>query len=221
MKYTKEDQAKLEKSVAKEAEVKNYRTPTIDNPNLTVDDFKYTVNQVKFCYAVVELGDYSAAYRKAYNAKNMNSATIGVKASQMMAQDKFKLKCEEIRTSLKIRNEITLDEIVTDLANMARFDIAELYTEDGNLKPIHDMPIEARRMISSLDIEALYDGFGKEKEQIGHIKKVKLINRLDVLEKLMKYFDGYNKHNQSKASSSQVMIIQLPDNQRDETVIDV
>lgn len=184
------------------------------NKELSVVDFAYSPKQEAFCYAYVELGDMSAAYRKAYSATNMKSTTIGVKASQMLSQDKYRIKVEAIRGALQHRNEITLDEIVQDLARMARFDPGELYDENGDLRNIKEMPKEARQMIASMDIEALYEMRGTMKVQVGHTKKVKMHNRLDILEKLMKYFDGYNKHNQSKAPTSQVLIVQLPDNNR-------
>jgi phage terminase small subunit len=180
----------------------------------SVEDYYYTPKMEAFAQAYVRLGNMSEAYRSAYNATKMKPSTIGVKASIMLMEDKFRVKVEAIRRELAIRNEITLDEVVNDLARMSRFDIAELYDEDGDLKNIHDMPKEARQMISSMDIEAIYETRGDQRIQIGNTKKIKLNNRLDVLEKLMKYFDGYNKHNQSKAPTSQVLIVQLPENGR-------
>ncbi len=188
----------------------------------TSEDFTYTKKERAFCYAYAELGSPSAAYKVAYNASRMTPGSISTKGSVTLAKVKIRLLCEEIRRDLEKRNQITLDEIVQDLAKMVRFDIADLYTPEGDLKNIHDMPKEGRMMIGSMDIDALFEGYGPERHQIGHTKKVKLLNRLDILEKLMKYFDGYNKHNQSKKPTSQVMIIQLPENHRDpQKIIDL
>jgi len=181
----------------------------------TVDDYKYSPKMEAFCQAFVLLGDSTAAYESAYDTGNMKRSSITTKAWQMLNQDRFKVKVLAIREALAIRNEVTLDEVILDLANMSRFDLADLYDEDGDLKNIHDMPKAARQMISTMDIEAIYEtDKSGHKVQVGNTKKIKLNNRLDVLEKLMKYFDGYNKHNQSKAPTSQVMIVQLPENGR-------
>jgi phage terminase small subunit len=183
-------------------------------PEKTPADFNYTLKQEAFCHAYVELQNKSAAYREAYDAENMADRTIGVKAHNMLKQEKIRVLCDSLRAETYERNRATLDEIVHDLSQMVRFDIADLYDENGDLKNIHDMPINARKMIQAVDVEALYDGYGQDKVQIGQTKKLKLLNRLDVLEKLMKYFDGYNAHNKSKSPTNQIMIVQLPENNR-------
>lgn len=175
-------------------------------------EYTYTPKQERFCQSYVRLGNMSEAYRDAYDASKMNSATIGSKASSMLAEDKFGTRVQEIRDSLLRRNQVTLDEILNELASMFRFDPAEMYDENGSLMPIHNMPAPVRKMIASMDTEEIFMGFGKKREVIGDVKKIKFYNKLEVVEKYMKYFGAYGKHNEQKVGD--VIIYQLPDNGR-------
>lgn len=178
-----------------------------------MDKYKYTPKQEAFCQAYVRLGSMTEAYKEAYNCTNAKQRTIGVKASILLKTDKMAVRVKQIRDELEDRNRVTIDELVKNLANMIRFDPAQMYDENGGMKLIHDMPLEVRQMITALDIDQLYDGFGKDREQIGMIKKVKLINKLDAIEKLMKHLGAYEKDNNQR-TPSEVVIFQLPDNGR-------
>jgi phage terminase small subunit len=178
-----------------------------------MSEYKYTPKQEAFCQAYVRLGNMTDAYREAYNASKMQQNTVGVKASTMLKEDKYSVRVKQIRDELEDRNRITIDELVKDLANMIRFDPADMYTEVGELKAIHDMPKPVRQMISSLDVDEIYEGVGRDKIEIGQIKKIRLYNKLDAIEKLMKHLGAYEKDNNQK-TPSEVIIFQLPDNGR-------
>jgi hypothetical protein len=70
-----------------------------------------TPKQEKFCTLYVELGNASEAYRQAYDASRMKPATINVKASQLLAQDKISVRVGELRSIHAQRHEITVDTI--------------------------------------------------------------------------------------------------------------
>ena len=56
-----------------------------------------TPKQEKFCQAIVAGNNQSDAYRAAYNSEKMGLNTIYVHASQLMADDKVKIRVEELR----------------------------------------------------------------------------------------------------------------------------
>lgn len=162
---------------------------------------KLTIKQEAFCQAYVRLGDKSAAYRESYSSGNMKPESINRKAFELFNEVKITARIEVLKKELQERNEVTIDELVKELANMVRFDPAEMYTETGSLKNIHDMPKPVRQMILSLDTEELFDGLGKDREKIGYTKKIRLMPKLDAIEKLMKYLGAYEKDNVQKAPS--------------------
>lgn len=168
-----------------------------------------TPKQEAFCQAFLKLGDKSAAYRSAYNALNMKPETVHVKANELYNYGKVRVRIKELQQEAEERNKVELDEIISTLAKMLRFDIADLYDYNGRLKDLQDMPKEARLMIQSIDTEEIVIGKGEERKTIGHCKKVRLMNRLDVIEKLMKHRGGYEKDNNQSSGNMQPIVINL------------
>lgn len=150
-----------------------------------------TAKQESFCQAYIKLGDKSAAYREVYDTSKMKPASVNRLAVALFDNIKITSRVAELQNELKKRNDVSIDEVVTTLANMLRFDIADLYKEDGSLKPIKDMSKEARLMIQQLDTDEIFI----KGKTIGLTKKVKTYSKVDAIEKLMKYLGGYEKDN--------------------------
>ena len=158
-----------------------------------------TDKQEKYCQAYVACANQSTAYRIAYDAEAMNANTIAVKACELHQNGNITVRIKQLQQEAYERNKITIDELIQSMAGMVRFDIATLYNENGSLKSIHDMPLEARQMISeltSLD-EFEPDGSGG-KTLVGYTKKVKTIDKLSAIEKLMKHLGGYEVDNKQR-----------------------
>jgi len=155
-----------------------------------------TLKQEKYCQEYIKTGNKSQAYRNAYNSERMKSETINNKAYQLMLRDDIRTRVEELGKEVAERNKITVDECVSLLAQMARFDIADLYDENDALKPLSQIPKGARLVIEGLDS----DEIKHDKIVIGHSKKVKLSSRRANIIELMKHLGGYEKDNRQKQS---------------------
>jgi phage terminase small subunit len=153
-----------------------------------------TIKQEAFCQAYILHGDKSRAYREAFKCDNMKPETVNRSAFELYHNPNITARIDQLKKEIEERNKINIDELISELANMVRFDPAEMYEEDGSLKMIHDMPKPVRQMISSLDIDELM----VDKQKIGYTKKVRFIPKLDAIEKLMKHLGGYEKDNQQK-----------------------
>ncbi|WP_303763792.1 terminase small subunit [Sphingobium yanoikuyae] len=70
-----------------------------------------TPKQEKFCQLYVELGNASEAYRQAYDAARMKAATVNVKASQLLDQDKITVRVAELKAHHAERHDMTVDDI--------------------------------------------------------------------------------------------------------------
>lgn len=153
-----------------------------------------TEKQEKYCQSYLICGNQSTAYRIAYDAEAMNSNSVGVEACKLHSYPKISLRIKELQTEAYERNKIEIDEIIQTLAGMVRFDIADLYDDNGVLLQIKQIPVHARQMISELYV----DEIKMQDAVIGHSKKIKTINKLDAVEKLMKHLGGYEKDNKQK-----------------------
>lgn len=161
-------------------------------------EIKLTPKQEMFCQQYVLLGNKSQAYRNSYDAENMANDTINRKAVEMFENGKITARVEQLQEELQERNRMTLDKTINSISEIANFDIAELYEEDGTMKSIHEIPKHIRTSINELNVLEVYEGTGKDRKFIGYSKKARMINRLDALEKLVKIFGGYGKDNAQK-----------------------
>ena len=161
-----------------------------------------TIKQEAFCQAYILLGEKTAAYREAYSCENMKPETIHVKANELFNVGKVTVRVQELQNELRERNNITIDGIVGNLADMLQFDLVELYDENGNLKNIHQIPKKARLMIA----EFCSDEIIAKGKSIGQSKKIKVFDKLSVIEKLMKHLGGYEKDNKQKDQSVSISV---------------
>jgi len=158
-----------------------------------------TIKQEAFCQAFILHGDKSEAYRGAYNTSRMKPETVNRNAFELFNDNKITTRISYLRKQIEEDNKTTIGEIVSTLSDMLRFDIGELYDENGKLKNIHDIPKKARLMISQLDSDEIKAYEGGETIIIGQTKKLKVFDKLNAVEKLMKHLGGYEKDNEQKA----------------------
>jgi len=156
-----------------------------------------TIKQEAFCQAYIRLGDKSAAYREAYSTSRMKNETVNNNAYKLLLNNEITTRIDFLRDDMQKRNKVEIDELLIALAGMVRFDVAELYNENGSLKNIHEMSLSARQMITQLDTFEAYD---KNGDKLGETRKIRTIPKLDAIEKLMKHLGAYEKDNRQKAT---------------------
>lgn len=133
------------------------------------------------------------AYQKIYTtAKTKTAEQRFSKLSSIVKVEEY---ITQKRKEIAEANKITIDECVSILTDMARFDIAEAYDSDGALLPIQDMPKHIRLAIESVES----DDIRIEGVTIGQVRKIKTSSRRANVIELMKYLGGYEKHNDQKA----------------------
>src|SRR5690348_4434851 len=59
---------------------------------------------------------------------------------------------DELR-KLEEKNAVTKERVLEELGRIAFADIRQAFTEDGKLKPIHEIPDELAHALSGIDIE--------------------------------------------------------------------
>jgi len=167
-----------------------------------------TDKQEKYCQSYVVCGNQSAAYRIAYDAGAMNVHSVAQEACRLHANPDITSRIKDLQREAYERNKVSIDEMIQTLAGMVRFDIADLYDDDGKLLPLKQIPLVARQMINQLDIEEIFTYIDGDKIPIGFTKKVRTYSKLDAVEKLMKHLGGYEKDNSQKALPS-VLSVQI------------
>jgi phage terminase small subunit len=139
------------------------------------------------------LKDFNAtqAARRAGYAQDPDVA--GATAARLLAQPEV---ANEVATSLRAvldRAEFSLERWVTEVWRMALVDPAQFYDDEGNLRPIKEVPIEARRALAGFEELEQYD---KEGVSRGVLRKVKFATKaLKFLSEVSKAREAVSKVN--------------------------
>ena len=86
--------------------------------------------------------------------------------------------------ALQAQAEWAVRRVLQEVKRIGFADIRDAYGEDGALKEMKDMPHEVAAVISGVESIEYFEGSGKEKKQVGFIKKVKFWNKLDAIKML-------------------------------------
>ena len=153
-----------------------------------------TPKQERFCEEyVVDLNATQAAIRAGYSKKTANR--IG-------SENLSKLDIQERVHALKDRRsqklEISANTVLTELLRIATCDIAAAFDADGNLKPIHEIPEDVRKVIGSVETLEEFAGRGEGRQRIGFTKKLKLWDKNKALDMLARHLGLFEKDNKQQ-----------------------
>lgn len=107
-----------------------------------------------------------------------------VQASRMLKDIKIQNRIRQLRQERINAMKFDADAVLIELARIAKVDVGQAFNPDGTLKPIHDIPEDVRRAMSSVEIDEIYEGFGVERRAVGQTKKVKFIDKNRALENI-------------------------------------
>lgn len=173
-----------------------------------------TVKQESFCNYYLECGNASEAYRRAYSCKKMKDETINRTAFDLLNNHKVAARLKELRAEMQRRSDITKDEVVGILADIARANVVDAIESRTNgvfttvvVKDVTALPLSLQRAI--LSIKSTDKGY-----------ELKMYNKIDAIDKLSKMFgwDAPIKEDVS-LNKNDAITIQVIDKRED--VIDV
>jgi len=147
---------------------------------------KLTAKQQLFCHEyLIDLNATQAAIRAGYSKKTAYS--IGEENLKKPEIAEVIAKCKKERSK---RTKIDADWLLKRLADEADADVADLYGENGGLKPVHQWPeIWRKGLVAGLDVHQEYSYEDGQKIPDGLIMKVRLSDRTKRLELIGKHVD--------------------------------
>lgn len=130
----------------------------------------------------------TAAYKRAGYSGKGNVAEAA--ASQLLSNVKVASAVHIMKSQRALRTEVTADWVLKTLAEEKKADLADLFEEDGSLKPVKQWPMVWRQGLV-VGVESLeeFSGAGADRMQIGVIKKLKLSDRIKHLELIGRHVD--------------------------------
>ncbi len=146
-----------------------------------------------FVAAYVEtLNGQTAAIRAGYSVK-----TARFQASDLLTRPNIAAAVEAAHLARLERLELKGDDVLRELMRIAMADISAALDADGNIKPIHEIPIDLRRAMASIEVVIRNAAAGD-----GHTDRVWRIKWWDknrALETLAKHLGLLSEHIQVDA----------------------
>lgn len=146
-----------------------------------------------FCEAYIANGGNGKAAAIAAGYKPSAAESL---ASRMLVNPEVKKVLDARRAALARKYELQADDVIAELSMLTYLDPAECFAEDGSLLPVRNMPVHVRKAISSIEVEELFEGVGKNRKQVGWTKKIKFWDKNSALEKAMKNLGQFSKDNE-------------------------
>ncbi|NJL06820.1 MAG: terminase small subunit [Methylacidiphilales bacterium] len=145
-----------------------------------------TAKQNAFCEEYLkDLNATKAAIRSGYSTKSAHEI-----AAQLLSKPQVSARVAELKAERSRKTKIDAAWVLKRLAAEAEADLADLYDDDGRLKPIKDWPpIWRQGLVAGVEVEELFEGRGEDREQIGVVKKVRLSDRVKRIELIGKHID--------------------------------
>lgn len=141
----------------------------------------FSTKEILFIHHFCSNGGHgqNAAIAAGYAPKNAKT-----QACRMLATPRVKAEVDRVMGKALAKSEVTIDRVISELANIAFSDVGEAFATNGDLKPIHEMPETIRRALSGIDVDQLFEGRGEDREHIGYTKKIRMWEKTKALELL-------------------------------------
>lgn len=92
-----------------------------------------------------------------------------------------------------------------EMAAIGHFDPGELYDEDGELIPVHELPEHVRRAIASVEHETRMEGKGAERVAVT-TRKIKFNDKNAALTNIGRHLGAFDKDNAQRITAVQVNV---------------
>lgn len=127
---------------------------------------------------LIDLNATQAAIRAGYSERTARS--IG---QENLTKPDIATAIAEAQANRSERTKIDADWLLTRLATESVADIADLYAEDGSVKPVKDWPLIWRQgLVAGIEVERIGEGAGT-------VTKIKISDRIKRLELIGKHID--------------------------------
>jgi len=132
---------------------------------------------------------YLAAYPAVKKDKTARSA-----APRVLAYVSVKAYTDKRLEELSATSQIDQEWVLERFRRLTEYNINDLFDDEGNMRPLSEIPPETIYAICGLDVDTRTIG----EDVTSFIQKFKLPNKLDVLKALAKHLGMFEKDNRQK-----------------------
>lgn len=147
---------------------------------------------------LVDLNQTQAYIRAGYAVKGAPQ-----NAARLMANDKVQARIREKMAARADRLELSQDRVVAEIAKVAFASMRNFISVDEEGQPrinLTDTSNDALDSLSEISTETVLEG-DPERPDLVRKTKIKLLSKLDALDKLMQHLGGYEKQDRNRANA--------------------
>ena len=161
--------------------------------------------RLMFCKEyLVDFNGTQAAMRAGFSRHTANE-----QASRLLANVSVQAEIDRLRKAREDRLEASADFVVRELMRVSKFDIRQAFDKDGSLKDIHSMPEDITRCLASVEIKDLFEGTGKDREQVGFTKTIRAWDKIRALEALGEHFGIFKRAGETPEAKKKLDLLQV------------
>ncbi|KEZ17181.1 Terminase small subunit [Sphingobium yanoikuyae] len=149
---------------------------------------------------LIDLNATQAAIRAGYSAKTANE-----QGARLLANVSVRNAVSEAKAKRSKETGIDAAWVLSRLAAEAFADLADLYDENGRVKPVKDWPLVWRQgLVAGIEVETIGEG-------AGHVTKVKISDRIKRVELIGKHVDVQAFKEKLEVAAAMTLVIDPKD----------
>lgn len=137
-----------------------------------------------FCHEYVRLHGNGT---QAAIAAGYSQASAAELASRLLRKIKIRALIEELNKRLLTRVDSSAESVLRELRLVAGSRLAEVFDAEGNVKPIEQWSEAEKAALSKVEVEELFAGAGRDRVEIGRLRKLAMAGKLEALGMLAKH----------------------------------
>lgn len=165
-----------------------------------------TEKQERFAVLYFRDGNASQAYREAFAPKKMSAKHIANKASALLKRGEIQGRVAELRAKVSDRAVLTLEKTFARLARIVNGDVRQLFGEKNRMLDVSDWDPDTAAIVAGVESFEEYQGKGEDRQAVGMVRKVKLIDVNPAIANAMRHFGAFEKDNKQRADPTALLL---------------
>lgn len=116
---------------------------------------------------------------------------------------------ERMAAELEAKYALTRENVLSALANLVHADPRKLFHDDGRLRHVTELDDRTAKMVSSFEVEELYEmegeGRNRSKVNVGRVTKIRMWDKNSAVDKAMRHLGLYEKDNEQTRDTKLVI----------------
>ena len=142
---------------------------------------------------LIDLNATQAAIRAGYSAK-----TAEQQGYQLLQKPSVQAAIAARQKEREQRTAVAADRVLLEAARLALFDPRKLFNSDGSPKGITELDDDTAAAVAGIEVVEQFEGSGKDRVFVGYLKKYRIADKNQALEKLFRHHGLYERDNEQK-----------------------